>query len=177
MKHSKFFACVILFFTCVVNIKAEYKWVKIYDYETDNYENVVEYHDQTYLPLSEDSANLMMNFLNPGETYILKVFYGNSGILNIDSCYTAYNYIPESYQEDGFWTYANYGILADPSGYYGIYNIALTEPLPIEWGEDSEYSEEEAMGIIVQSDKYFIIEETGLTYLRFEIYAYRDVEE
>ena len=170
-------ACMIMFFASVLKGVAEYKWVKVFEYTVENPEEWVEYNDEVYLPMQHlDSLHELSNQIIPGETCIMKIYTGYPLNPYIDSCYAVYDYIPESYEVDGFWTYANNGSLIEPGGEYGICNI--NEANPIDWEEYSDYSEEEMNGIIVQSDMFFYMATSAVpTYVKIEILAYRYVDE
>lgn len=177
MKKFKFFACVILFFTCVVNIKAEYKWVSIFDYTCNDPGYLLEFNDQTYIPLTQLTATELceLTHLSQGETCILKVYYDSYGLC--DSCFTTYNYIPESYEYDGFWYYEDQGSLIAPDWYYGLCNINSNGLTPIDEEDYPDYTEEELEMLSVQSGRHFFIDATGFTYLRIQVLAWRYVNE
>jgi|GEM_PF-3075393 len=171
----------VLFFAITLNSGYagwEYRWVSLYSFDeqiTFN-ESFFEYYDETYVDLGNSliyNQTDSIYGLVPGETCILKVTYDNS----TDSCFTVYNYIPESYQEDGFWTYENKGILASPDGFYGIYNIELDNPLPYDEGDESESEPDEGFftWISMCNGPHFVIGMTGLSYIKIEILAYREV--
>ena len=170
--------CMIMFFASVLKSSAEWRWEVVYEYMCYESTDWVEYNDEVYLPMQhpESDRDELRNQIIPGETCIMKIYTGNPLNPYIDSCYAIYDYIPESYEIDGFWTYANNGSLIEPGGEYGICNI--NGATPIDWEEYPDYSEEEMNGIIVQSDMFFYMATSAVpSYIKIEILAYRYVDE
>jgi len=176
MQKRKLIACIIVFLACIVNVKAECQWVKIYEYESTDLSDFVECNDETILPMMDPiHGDSLYQILTNGVTYKVKVYSNYSDIY--DSCFAVYDYVPESYEIDGFWTYANNGCLASPDGYFGIYNI-LCSPNgsePIDWENYPDYSEEEMVGLWAQSGMHFSICTTGIFHVKIEIYDFQCV--
>ncbi len=180
MQKRKLIACIIVFLACIVNVKAEYQWVKIYEYESTDPSDFVECNDETILPMveplidpiAEDTIFLYRELTN-GVTYKVKVYSNYSDIC--DSCFAVYDYVPESYEIDGFWTYANNGCLVSPDGYYGIYNMYCSQngSEPIDWEDYPDYSEEELAGLWAQSGMHFTICTTGIFHVKIEVYDFQ----
>ena len=172
----------VLFFVITLNSGYagwEYRWVSLYTFE----ENVTfngnsfEYYDETYVNLGNTliyHQTASIYGLVPGETYKLKVTYDNT----IDSCFTVYDFVRESYQvDDDFWMYENNGILASPDGFYGIYNVELDAPLPYDDGDYSDLDPDDDFftWMSMCNGPHFVIGMTGLSYIKIEILAYREV--
>ena len=147
----------------------EWKWVRIFNrlffYD---FCQVFEYYDQTIVDLS-GYQEYLQDSLNIGETYMLKASWGT----HADSCLATYDYIPESYELDGFWTYANNGNLMSPDGYMGIYNIEETDYYCPEDYPDAE--EDELIWHMLSAGTHFLLNNTGALIIRVEIYAWRAV--
>ena len=133
-------------------------------------ESFVSYLDETYIGdayLHRDS--IYFPTLIPGRTYLLKVTYDYN---NVDSCFVNYNYIPESYEIDGFWTYANSGTLAEPNGFYGFYNIDHDQI--INYDEYPDASEEDLFYLETLAGFHFKIVLSNVICIKIEIYEYFD---
>lgn len=176
----KLLSTILFIFVALNNSYAdlEYQWVRLYYYETYNIEDFFEYNDETFIDLEHTLESIQTDSINgliPGETCRLRITYNN---YNIDSCYAIYDFIPESYEVDGFWTYRNNGLLVAPDYFYGIYNIELDDPIPYDPDEysDSDREAEFFTWLDINCGPYFVIGTTGLSHIKIEILAYREVE-
>lgn len=177
---NKTFLFLLFFFAVSLNSFATkvFKWISIYEHTSADIE-VFEYLDQSFVRLLDMSSYQQGqdSALNIGETYILKISYGNPYSPLVDSCFIAYDYIPVPYEEDGFWTYANNGQLIAPDNHMGICNIEKDD----EGYDPEDYPDEDPefytfMGI--KSSTHFFIDTLGLSsYFKIEILAYREVDE
>ena len=163
-----------------MNSFAELQLTRIFNYEEDLMSGgqfYIYYNDQYIIPL--DMSLIRGNHVGgnnnvtliPGETCVLKVYNSPLGF-DVDSCVTTFNYIPQTYEDDGQWYYKDNGTIADPGGSFGIYNIF--EDVPIDPGELSDLSEEEYAGVCATHGAHFITDYIGL-YIKIEIYVYRNV--
>ena len=181
MKTFKFFACVILFFTCSVSNYAQLHLKRIFSFETDfitGYEQYIEYNDQYILPMDFTVLRYYLELGNhdstliPGETCMLKIYYDPIDTECVDSCFTTYNYVPESYEYDGFWIEADAGSIVVPGGNFGLYNIAEDVPYDVE--DYPDLSDEEYQGIHALHGPCILSDDAFGTYLKVEIYVYRN---
>ena len=179
MKQTKFLmAGMIMFFASVLKSSAEWRWEVVYEYMCYESADWIEYNDEIYYPLNRPDSveNYNQLYLTPGETYKIRLYRGSLGALDVDSCYAVYDYVAESYEEDGFWTYANNGSLVEPSGEYGFYNIQ--ESIGFDWEDYPDYTEEELIGIEIQSNMHFRIATSIIPlYFKVQILEYREVFE
>ena len=128
------------------------------------------YNDETYIGsdyLHRDS--IYFPTLIPGKTYLLKV---TCNYTDIDSCFVSYDYVSQSYEIDGFWTYANTGSLVEPSGMYGFYNTDHDDIINYEDYPDPTYEELEFLNLI--SGFYFHYVSSYVSTIKIEIYEYLD---
>ena len=105
--------------------------------------------------------------LIPGETYLLKVTYGSGYSLTVDSCFTTFNYVSETHEENGMWVYRNTGTLAHPCGYYGFYNVI--DNLEFNLEDYPDYSLEELEGEYALTRLHFTLQAIGFSYIKIEI--------
>ena len=176
-KNNYLIACLVLFFACIFksNADTEFRWVKIFDYEAYGPEDLVEYNDETVFNLLNALSLYQTDSiysLNTGETYRLRVTYD----YEVDSCYATYDYVPTSYEVDGFWTYANYANLVSPDEFYGFYNIELDLPLSYDPDDYPDADSDFFDWLDVVNGPHFRICLTGLSYIKIEILAWREVE-
>jgi hypothetical protein len=153
-----------------------YKWVNVYVFDTSEMGSIFDYSDESYVDLMNTMQSYQVDSTNeliPGETYKLRITYDNT----IDSCYAIYDFVPESYELDGFWTYANTGLIVSPDDFYGIYNIQLDPPYLYNLEEYPDEEPDFYTWLGISSGTYFKIGLTGLSHIRIEIQVYKEVEE
>lgn len=172
MKHLNlsFLACAIVFCTCIVSIHANPERRRIFYFNSLEHgeENFIEYLDNTYIGFNYLQRDSLKDSLDVGNTYLLKITYSFGE--EVDSCFTSYNFIANDYQEDGFWTYANNGILEEPTGFYGFYNIDHDEIINYE--DYPDLTEEEMLAFDILSGLHFCIKTTGIICITIEIFKY-----
>ena len=153
-----------------------YKWVNVYVFDTSEMGSIFDYSDESYVDLMNTMQSYQVDSTNeliPGETYKLRITYDNT----IDSCYAIYDFVPESYELDGFWTYANTGLIVSPDDFYGIYNIQLDPPYLYNLEEYPDEEPDFYTWLGISSGTYFKIGLTGLSHIRIEIQVYKEEEE
>ena len=161
---------LVLFFACSLNSQAVEPIFVFESIYVDPDADIIWYNDMAIVPEGslENPPFYCFPILVPGETYLLKVTYGNSLPYTVDSCFTTFTYIPEGYEAGGVWVYPDTGTLAHPSGFYGFYNAK--ENLDFDPEDYSDYTEEELEAEYALSRLHFIFNTTAFNYIKIEIY-------
>ena len=158
---------LVLFFACSLNCQALGRIFLFESIYVDPDADIYWFNDEAVVP---EGILLNSSFpqLVPGETYLLKVTYGNSLPYTVDSCFTTFTYIPEGYEAGGVWVYPDTGTLAHPCGSYGFYNAK--ENLDFDPEDYPDYTEEELEAAYVLSRLHFSFSMAGFSYIKIEIF-------